>query len=242
MLKLLPLYLTNKQEVEPKAALGPFLTDKTVYSRAPASGMRVTWFGLSSMLVELDDLRLLIDPVWEERASPFSFAGPKRFFAPTLALGELPSLDAVLLSHDHFDHLGKTTESVVDATASSLGMSAGRGEEVLARPRGRRESNHRIQLDGKIRGQRGRRSVVERDCSSGAPLLGQLSQPIGNVFGFIAIVGREHRIYGSDSDCGIAFRRLRLSPGPLISPCWILGRLTRSGQTSTSVRTARRRR
>jgi L-ascorbate metabolism protein UlaG (beta-lactamase superfamily) len=65
--------------------------------------------GHSSLLVEIDGVRLLIDPVWDERASPMRWAGPKRFFAPTMRLEELPSVDVVLVSHDHFDHLGEAT-------------------------------------------------------------------------------------------------------------------------------------
>jgi L-ascorbate metabolism protein UlaG (beta-lactamase superfamily) len=71
----------------------------------PASGLRITWFGHSSLLVELDGKRFLTDPVWSERCSPSSVIGPKRFFAPPLPLEQLPSVDAVLLSHDHYDHL-----------------------------------------------------------------------------------------------------------------------------------------
>ncbi len=107
--KVLPLFLTNKEERVPRQPLGPFKTDASLYASAPGSGLRVTWFGHSSMLVEIDGVRVLIDPVWDERASPVQWAGPKRFFAPTLRLEELPPLDAVLLSHDHFDHMGKGT-------------------------------------------------------------------------------------------------------------------------------------
>ena len=57
----------------------------------------------------MDGVRVLVDPVWDERASPFSFFGPKRFFRPTMRLEEMPRLDAVLLSHDHYDHLGEKT-------------------------------------------------------------------------------------------------------------------------------------
>lgn len=109
MFKVLPLYLSNRSETEPKAPLGPFTTDASLYAEPPASGLRVTWFGHSSMLLEIDGVRVLIDPVWEQRASPFQWMGPKRFFAPTLPLEEMPELDAVLISHDHYDHLGAET-------------------------------------------------------------------------------------------------------------------------------------
>jgi L-ascorbate metabolism protein UlaG (beta-lactamase superfamily) len=107
--KVLPQYLQNKAEVEPKRPLGPFKTDARVYATAPASGLRVTWFGHSASLIEMDGFRVLVDPVWEERASPFEFMGPKRFFEPTMALDALPKIDVVLISHDHYDHLGAQT-------------------------------------------------------------------------------------------------------------------------------------
>ncbi len=75
------------------------------FDSAPASGLRITWLGHSTSIIEIDEHRLLIDPVWSERASPFGWVGPKRFFPPPLPLDELPSLDAVVISHDHFDHL-----------------------------------------------------------------------------------------------------------------------------------------
>jgi L-ascorbate metabolism protein UlaG (beta-lactamase superfamily) len=109
MFKVLPLYLTNKAESEPKTPLGPFRTDPSVYATPAETGLRITWFGHSCSLVEIDGFRVLIDPVWYERASPFSFMGPKRFFEPTLAAEALPKIDVVLISHDHYDHLGAKT-------------------------------------------------------------------------------------------------------------------------------------
>lgn len=70
-----------------------------------ASGLRMTWLGHSTMLIESDGVRVLTDPVFGNRASPVSFAGPKRFHKVPATIAELPRLDAVLLSHDHFDHL-----------------------------------------------------------------------------------------------------------------------------------------
>ncbi len=74
-----------------------------------ADGLRVTWLGHSTLLVEIDGARVLVDPVWGPRAAPFSWAGPKRFHRPPLPFRELPKLDAVLISHDHYDHLDHPT-------------------------------------------------------------------------------------------------------------------------------------
>lgn len=79
------------------------------FAGSPASGLRITWLGHSTSLVEIDGLRFLLDPVWADRAAPMSWTGPKRFHALPLALEELPDLDGVLISHDHFDHLDHQT-------------------------------------------------------------------------------------------------------------------------------------
>lgn len=101
--------LFEKRVGDPKHPLGPFHTEPGLYLRPPASGLRVTWMGHSSVLIEIDGYRILTDPVWSPRASFVSFAGPKRFYAPPLALRDLPDLDAVLISHDHYDHLDRDT-------------------------------------------------------------------------------------------------------------------------------------
>ncbi|MBL8603605.1 MAG: MBL fold metallo-hydrolase [Myxococcales bacterium] len=72
---------------------------------AVRSGLRATWLGHSTVLLEIDGLRVLTDPVWALRASPVQWAGPKRFHPPPVTLAALPPLDVVLVSHDHYDHL-----------------------------------------------------------------------------------------------------------------------------------------
>jgi L-ascorbate metabolism protein UlaG (beta-lactamase superfamily) len=106
MFRVLGRYLTNREEKTPRQPLGPFRTDPRVYDSLPASGLRVTWMGHSTTLLEIDGVRVIIDPVWDERASPVTWAGPKPFFAAPLRLEDLPRIDVVLISHDHFDHLG----------------------------------------------------------------------------------------------------------------------------------------
>ncbi|GAA4026023.1 MBL fold metallo-hydrolase [Hymenobacter glaciei] len=104
--ELLKRWLFEKAEREPKKPLGPFPADaKALAAPVPAAALRATWLGHSTVLLEIDGHRILTDPVWSERVSPTSFMGPKRFFAPPLPLAELPELDAVVLSHDHYDHL-----------------------------------------------------------------------------------------------------------------------------------------
>ena len=91
---------------------GPLpVVDRTAgdFADAPTSGLRVTWLGHSTLLIEMDGHRILIDPVWSERASPFTWAGPKRFHRMPLPLEELPPIDAAVISHDHYDHLDHRT-------------------------------------------------------------------------------------------------------------------------------------
>jgi L-ascorbate metabolism protein UlaG (beta-lactamase superfamily) len=73
--------------------------------RPSRSGLRVTWLGHSTTLIEIDGATILTDPQWSERASPLPFIGPRRFHPPPLALADLPHLDAVVISHEHYDHL-----------------------------------------------------------------------------------------------------------------------------------------
>ncbi len=75
------------------------------WDEPPKAGLRVTWFGHASTLVEIDGIRVLTDPMWSHRPSPISWVGPERWFDPPIALADLPPIDAVVISHDHYDHL-----------------------------------------------------------------------------------------------------------------------------------------
>ncbi len=72
---------------------------------APAEPLRLTWLGHATVLIEIDGQRVLTDPMFAERVSPVSFVGPRRFHPTPLALEELPEIDVVVISHDHYDHL-----------------------------------------------------------------------------------------------------------------------------------------
>jgi L-ascorbate metabolism protein UlaG (beta-lactamase superfamily) len=89
---------------KPRAPI-PTFDPRPAWSRPADTTFRLTWLGHSTLLLELDGFRILTDPVFGERVSPVSFAGPKRFHPVPVSIAQLPPLDAVLLSHDHFDHL-----------------------------------------------------------------------------------------------------------------------------------------
>ena len=75
----------------------------------PEDGVRISWVGHSTILLEFDGFRVLTDPVWSERVTPFPSIGPKRFHEPGIAFDDLPRIDAVIISHDHYDHLDHDT-------------------------------------------------------------------------------------------------------------------------------------
>jgi L-ascorbate metabolism protein UlaG (beta-lactamase superfamily) len=82
--------------------------DGSALQTVPASGLRAFWIGHASTYVEIDGVRMLLDPVFAERVSPVP-VGPGRFHPPPIALADLPKIDAVLISHDHYDHLDMDT-------------------------------------------------------------------------------------------------------------------------------------
>jgi N-acyl-phosphatidylethanolamine-hydrolysing phospholipase D len=89
------------EPIPTQAADLAFIRANTGAAQQPA----VTWIGHATVLAQLGGLNLLTDPIFSERASPLSFAGPKREQPPGVALAELPHVDAVLVSHNHYDHL-----------------------------------------------------------------------------------------------------------------------------------------
>ena len=77
--------------------------------RADTNQLLITWIGHSSLLIQIGGTNVLVDPMWSERASPVRFAGPRRWVAPGIAFDDLPPIDLVLQSHNHYDHLDDAT-------------------------------------------------------------------------------------------------------------------------------------
>ncbi|MER6331171.1 MBL fold metallo-hydrolase [Streptomyces sp. NPDC014983] len=99
-------------------------------ARPPATGLRLTWMGHSSVLAEIDGHRVLFDPVWGERCSPFPFAGPRRLHPVPLPLAALGEVDVVVISHDHYDHLDLPTVKALAGTDTLFAVPLGVGAHL----------------------------------------------------------------------------------------------------------------
>ncbi|WP_329138086.1 MBL fold metallo-hydrolase [Streptomyces sp. NBC_01476] len=111
MIKSLPASL-RKEARQSRKPLRPIPVHPTTLAdiaTPAASGLRLTWMGHSSVLAEIGDRRVLFDPVWGERCSPFAFVGPRRIHPTPVPLASLTGLDVVVISHDHYDHLDMPT-------------------------------------------------------------------------------------------------------------------------------------
>ena len=104
-LKWLPDYLKARNQ----AIRFPMIQPDSAFLKGNRSASTVTWIGHSSFLVQTGGINLVTDPHLTERASPFSFAGPKRMVPAAMDFADLPPLDIALISHNHYDHLDEAT-------------------------------------------------------------------------------------------------------------------------------------
>ncbi|WP_030686814.1 MBL fold metallo-hydrolase [Streptomyces globisporus] len=114
----------------PTGAIPVHPTTLADLARPPATGLRLTWMGHSGVLAEIDGHRVLFDPVWGDRCSPFPFAGPKRLHAVPVPLAELGPVDVVVISHDHYDHLDLPTIKALATTDTLFAVPLGVGAHL----------------------------------------------------------------------------------------------------------------
>ncbi len=108
--------------------------------RAPADMLTATWVGHSTVLLQLGTVTVLTDPIWSRRASPFPLLGPRRHVRAGVKLSELPAVDAVLVSHNHYDHLDAATVRRLNRRIPDLSWVSPLGLEPWLRKRGVRNA------------------------------------------------------------------------------------------------------
>ena len=101
----------NPRRPDPDPTVFTTVDPAYIVPRAAPDLFTITWIGHTSFLIQVAGLNVLTDPVWSDRASPVQFAGPKRWVPPAIEFDRLPPVDAVILSHDHYDHLDSSTVS-----------------------------------------------------------------------------------------------------------------------------------
>ena len=104
----------------PRSFDAPRIANNGAALRADFLNPSITWIGHSTLLVQVEGLNVLTDPQWSARASPFSWAGPRRLGPPGLAFDDLPRIDVVVISHDHYDHLDLETVKLLAETRDPL--------------------------------------------------------------------------------------------------------------------------
>jgi L-ascorbate metabolism protein UlaG (beta-lactamase superfamily) len=129
ILKIAGKMLSNGAKNEPQEIINTIPFNKVKFSEYPEDHVTLTWFGHSSLILKMEGLNFLIDPVFSERASMFSFIGPKRFkYSDYVKVDDLPPIDALIITHDHYDHLDyKTLSSLkgkVNKCFTPLGVGA----------------------------------------------------------------------------------------------------------------------
>lgn len=184
------------------------LADPSAHS--DADPLAVTWLGHATALIEIDGHRVLTDPVWSRRCSPSRTVGPRRLHPPPLALRALPALDAVVISHDHYDHLDMATVTALARTqrapfVTSLGVGAHLRQWGVP-------SDRVIELDWQASTSIGDLTFV---CTPARHFSGRFLSRNNTLWSSWAILGPRHRAYfGGDTGYTASFTDIGRGYGP----------------------------
>ncbi|BBZ47869.1 hypothetical protein MPRM_51500 [Mycobacterium parmense] len=172
--------------------------------------LAVSWFGHSTALVEIDGYRVLTDPVWSERCSPSDVVGPRRLHPPPVQLEGLPAVDAVVISHDHYDHLDIDTVMALARTQRApfvVPLGVGAHLRAWGIP------EHRIvELDWH---QSAKVDELTLICMPARHFSGRLLDRNTTLWASWAFVGPNHRVYfGGDTGYTKSFAQIGADHGP----------------------------
>lgn len=195
--------------------------------RTVAGALSVTWIGHSTSMIQIDGSNVLTDPIWGERASPLSFAGPRRWVPPAVPFDELPPIDVVVLSHDHYDHLDESTVRAVVAAHPSATWCVPLG---IARWLRARRVKRIFELDW---WQKVRIRDLDVACTPARHFSGRRAfSRDDTLWASWCLTGSARRVYfGGDTAYHPEFRRIALTYGPFdvvllpvgaYNPRWIM--------------------
>ena len=178
--------------------------------RGDASHLAVSWFGHSTALLEIDGYRVLTDPVWSDRCSPSDLVGPQRLHPPPVQLEGLPAVDAVIISHDHYDHLDIDTVMALARTQRApffVPLGVGAHLRAWGIP------EHRIvELDWNQSAQVDKLTVV---CMPARHFSGRFFSRNNTLWASWALIGPAHRAYfGGDTGYTKSFAQIGADHGP----------------------------
>lgn len=175
-----------------------------------ASQLAVSWFGHSTALLEIDGYRVLTDPVWSNRCSPSDVVGPQRLHPPPVQLEGLPAVDAVVVSHDHYDHLDIDTVTALARSQLApffvpLGVGAHLRSWGIPEPR-------IVELDWNESAQVDQLTV---SCVPARHFSGRFMSRNNTLWASWAFVGPTHRAYfGGDTGYTKSFAQIGADHGP----------------------------
>lgn len=172
--------------------------------------LAVSWYGHSTALIEVDGYRVLTDPVWSRRCSPSRTVGPQRMHEPPVALEALPALDAVLISHDHYDHLDiDTIVALARSQRAPFVVPLGVGAHLR---KWRIPKDRIVELDWHEGHRIGELTLV---CTPARHFSGRLLTRNTTLWASWVIVGPRHRaFFGGDTGYTKSFTEIGVDHGP----------------------------
>ena len=175
-----------------------------------AAELAVTWYGHSSAVIEVDGYRVLADPVWSHRCSPSRAVGPQRLHAPPSQLEALPAIDAVIISHDHYDHLDVDTIKQLALTQrAKFFVPLGIGAHLRA---WRIPDDRIVELDWNEGAQLGELTLV---CTPARHFSGRFLARNTTLWSSWALIGPSHRaFFGGDTGYTKSFADIGADHGP----------------------------
>lgn len=212
-------YLANRWSLRPAGDIpldrSTFVTGRSATpgptgTGGATGGLAVTWFGHASVLVEIDQARVLLDPVWSARCSPSRHVGPRRLHPVPVSLADLGSLDAVVISHDHYDHLDtETVRHLASSTEAVFVVPLGVGAHLLA---WEVPEQRIVELDW---GQTHAVAGIELRCVEAQHFSGRGLRRNGTLWSQWVVVGRRQRVlFSGDTGWFDSYGDLAVEHGP----------------------------